>query len=63
MILEKLVRHVKNEGRRLTLDDPSGWNTGGPLFGGRELQAMKLPAVNACIIDLTSAGLGSLLTS
>ena len=49
MILEKLVRHVKNEGRRLTLDDPSGWNTGGPLFGGRELQAMKLPAVNACI--------------
>ncbi len=50
MILEKLMHRVKNENRRrLTLDDPTGWNTGGSLFGGAELQAMKLPAVNACI--------------
>ena len=41
---------VRNEARtRLTLDDPTGWNTGGSIFGGAELQAMKLPAVNACI--------------
>lgn len=44
------MHRVKNEDRRrLTLDDPTGWNTGGSLFGGAELQAMKLPAVNACI--------------
>ena len=44
MILEKLMHRVKNENRRrLTLDDPTGWNTGGSLFGGAELQAMKLP--------------------
>ena len=50
MILEKLMHRVKNENRRrLTLDDPTGWSTGGSLFGGAELQAMKLPAVNACI--------------
>ena len=50
MILEKLMHRVKNEGRRrLTLDDPTGWNSGGSLFGGADLQAMKLPAVNACI--------------
>ena len=50
MILEKLMHRVKNEDkRRLTLDDPAGWNTGGSLFGGAALQAMKLPAVNACI--------------
>ena len=50
MILEKLMHRVKNENRRrLTLDDPTGWNVGGSLFGGAELQAMKLPAVNACI--------------
>lgn len=41
---------VRNEARtRLTLDDPTGWSTGGSIFGGAELQAMKLPAVNACI--------------
>ena len=51
MILERLMHsRVKNETRtRLTLDDPTGWNTGGSIFGGAELQAMKLPAVNACI--------------
>ena len=44
------MHRVKNENRRrLTLDDPTGWNSGGSLFGGAELQAMKLPAVNACI--------------
>ena len=51
MILDRLMHsRVKNETRtRLTLDDPTGWNTGGSIFGGAELQAMKLPAVNACI--------------
>lgn len=51
MILERLMHsRVKNETHtRLTLDDPTGWSTGGSIFGGAELQAMKLPAVNACI--------------
>ena len=50
MILEKLMHRVGNENkRRLTLDDPTGWNADGSLFGGADLQAMKLPAVNACI--------------
>ena len=49
MLLDKLMR-VKNESQRLTLDDPAGWNTGGSLFGSNSaVQAMKLPAVNACI--------------
>ena len=43
MILEKLMHsRVKDETRtRLTLDDPTGWSTGGSIFGGAELQAMK----------------------
>ena len=51
MILERLMHsRVRNETRtRLTLDDPTGWNAGGSIFAGAELQAMKLPAVNACI--------------
>ena len=51
MILEKLMHsRVKDETRtRLTLHDPTGWSTGGSIFGGAELQAMKLPAVNACL--------------
>lgn len=50
MIFDKAVQRIMNGGARLTLDDPVGWNTGGSLlFGGKELQAMKLPAVNACI--------------
>ena len=51
MILERLMHsRVKDETHtRLTLDDPTGWNAGGSIFGGAELQAMKLPAVNACI--------------
>lgn len=51
MILERLMHsRVKDETHtRLTLDDPTGWNTSGSIFGGAELQAMKLPAVNACI--------------
>ena len=44
---KKKTKEVKN--RTLTLDSPEGWNTGQTLFGGAELQAMKLPAVNACI--------------
>lgn len=45
-----MVRTVQANTARLTLDDPTGWSTGGSLlFGGKELQAMKLPAVNACI--------------
>ena len=44
---KKKTKEVKN--RTLTLDSPDGWNTGQTLFGGAELQAMKLPAVNACI--------------
>ena len=46
-LFKKKIKEVKN--RMLTLDSPEGWNTGQTLFGGAELQAMKLPAVNACI--------------
>ena len=46
-LFKKKIKEVKN--RTLTLDSPDGWNTGQTLFGGAELQAMKLPAVNACI--------------
>lgn len=51
MIMDKLMRRVTNTtgGARLTLDDPSGWRTGGTLYGGGEIQAMRLPAVNACM--------------
>lgn len=50
MSFAKFVRRVANAGTHLTLDDPTGWSTGGStLFGGKEMQAMKLPAVNACI--------------
>lgn len=50
MIFDKAVRRVANmASARLTLDDPAGWTTGGELFGGKTLQAMRLPAVNACI--------------
>lgn len=50
MILESVFnKHKDISNRTLTLDSPDGWNTGQTLFGGAELQAMKLPAVNACI--------------
>ena len=50
MILESVFNEHKDiSNRTLTLDSPDGWNTGQTLFGGAELQAMKLPAVNACI--------------
>lgn len=49
MILDKLMRRVTASSARLTLDSPAGWEAGGSLFGGTELCAMKLPAVNACI--------------
>ncbi len=50
-IFDKLIRRVANRlsDHILTMDDPTGWNAGDTLFGGKELQAMKLPAVNACI--------------
>ena len=51
MIFDKLFKKKNKQvsNRTLTLDSPEGWNTGQTLFGGAELQAMKLPAVNACI--------------
>lgn len=51
MIFDKLFKKKNKQvsNRTLTLDSPDGWNTGQTLFGGAELQAMKLPAVNACI--------------
>ena len=51
MIFDKLFKRKNKDvsNRTLTLDSPDGWKTGQTLFGGAELQAMKLPAVNACI--------------
>lgn len=51
MILDRFLHRIRGQTGTLTLDDPSGWSTGGAkqLFGGKEMQAMKLPAVNACI--------------
>ena len=51
MIFDKIVHRIRGQTGTLTLDDPTGWRTGGApqLFGGKEMQAMKLPAVNACI--------------
>ena len=51
MIVDRLLRRIQGSAARgtLTLDDPTGWDTGGTIFGGRDLTAMKLPAVNACI--------------
>jgi hypothetical protein len=48
MIFDKFIHRVMNR-TALTLDDPAYWHTGGTLFGGQAVQAMKLPAVNACI--------------
>lgn len=49
MIVDKILHRIRGQ-TALTLDDPTGWSTGGStLFGGKEMQAMKLPAVNACI--------------
>ena len=48
MILDRMARRVTNSSR-LTLDSPLGWDTGGSLYDGKTLGAMKLPAVNACI--------------
>lgn len=57
MIFDKMVRRVSNSGgTRLTLDDPTGWTSGeSALFGGKELQAMRLPAVNLCIEIITDS--------
>lgn len=46
--MQRLRAGVTNRAR-LTLGDPAGWTRGGELYGGGELQAMRLPAVNACI--------------
>ncbi len=48
MIFDKFIHRIMNR-TALTLDDPAVWHTGGTLFGGQAVQAMKLPAVNACI--------------
>ena len=49
MIVDKILHRIRGQ-TTLTLDDPTRWSTGGrALFGGKEMQAMKLPAVNACI--------------
>lgn len=49
MIVDKILHRIRGQ-TTLMLDDPTGWSTGGStLFGGKEMQAMKLPAVNACI--------------
>lgn len=49
MIVDKIMHHIRGQ-TTLTLDDPTGWGTGGhAIFGGKAAQAMKLPAVNACI--------------
>nr|WP_300187022.1 phage portal protein [uncultured Agathobaculum sp.] len=48
MILDRMARRVTNAAR-LTLDSPLGWDTGGSLYDGKTMGAMKLPAVNACI--------------
>lgn len=50
MIFDKAVQRISARMHGgLTLSDPAGWQTGGTLFEGKALQAMKLPAVNACI--------------
>lgn len=49
MIVDKILHRIRGQ-TTLTLDDPTRWSAGGStLFGGKEMQAMKLPAVNACI--------------
>ncbi len=49
MIFDNFIHRIMNR-TTLTLDDPAGWSTGSSvLFGGQAVQAMKLPAVNACI--------------
>lgn len=49
-MIGQFIRRVTGQGGTLTLDDPTGWYSAEkPLFGGKEMQAMKLPAVNACI--------------
>lgn len=49
-MIGQFIRRVTGQGGTLTLDDPTGWySSDRPLFGGKEMQAMKLPAVNACI--------------
>lgn len=53
MIFGKLFRRLFN--RKLTVSSAEGWNVGASLFGGTELQAMRLPAVNACIEILSDS--------
>ena len=49
-MIGQFIRRVTGQSGTLTLDDPTGWRSSDrPLFGGKEMQAMKLPAVNACI--------------
>ena len=49
-MIGQFIRRVTGQSGTLTLDDPTGWySSDRPLFGGKEMQAMKLPAVNACI--------------
>ena len=41
MIVDKILHRIRGQ-TTLTLDDPTGWSTGGrALFGGKEMQAMK----------------------
>ena len=53
MIFGKLFRRLFN--RKLTVSSAEGWSVGASLFGGTELQAMRLPAVNACIEILSDS--------
>lgn len=53
MIFGKFFRRLFN--RKLTVSSAEGWSVGASLFGGTELQAMRLPAVNACIEILSDS--------
>lgn len=58
MIFDKAVRRIfasTETQHNLTLDDPTGWTTGGTLYTGRASQAMKLSAVNACVECITDS--------
>ena len=58
MIFDKFIHRVMNR-TALTLDDPAYWHTGGTLFGGQAVQAMKLPAVSACIEIISDSKIGN----
>lgn len=49
MIFDKLFKKKNVQNKNLTLGNVDRWNIGENIFGGGQIQAMKLPAVNACI--------------